>query len=483
MTSLKKRAVDGLFWTFLERFSLQGISFVISIMLARLLMPEEFGLIGMVTVFIAIAMTLRDSGLTSSLIRTKDPDESDYSTVFFTNLIASIVLYALLFFLAPFIAAFFNKPELTTIVQVLGLKIIIGAFSSVQNTRLTKAMKFKKQLTIQVPSVVVGGVGGIAFAYLGYGVWSLVYMNLIQFTVASIQLWFTSDWRPRFIFSKEKFKTHFSFGYKLTLSGLLDTVYQNIYHIIIGKYFSAAQLGFYTRAQSTKQLPVANISAALNKVTYPMLAEIQHDDKKLKEVYRRLMQQVLFWIAPLLTGAGVLAEPLFRFLFTEKWLPAVPYFQILCIVGIMYPLHAYNLNVLLVKGRSDLFLRLEIIKKIYVTIGVFLAIPFGIMGLLYFQVLSTFVAFFINTHYSGKLIHYKVWEQVKDIAPIFLMSAVMGVACYGIDFYLSYYQVYDWVRISVTAVTGALVYLALAHLSKSAAYSEFKLLVLKHNKA
>lgn len=477
--SLRSRSLSGLAWTFSERFSMQAISFIISIFLARLLLPEEFGLIGMIMVFLAIGTSLRDSGMTSSLIRTQDAEESDYSTVFYINLIASLIIYTLLYFLTPLIATFFESPILTNIVRVLSLKIPIEAFSSIQNTRLTKVMDFKKQMTIQIPSVIVGGLSGIAFAYLGFGVWSLVYMNLIQSLLATLQLWIRTDWKPKLILSLPKLIKHFSFGYKLTLAGLLDTLYQNMYHIIIGKYFSAAQLGFYVRAQSTKQLPVSNVSAALNKVTYPLLAEIQDDNIRMKSVYKRLMQQVLFWIAPVLTGAGVLAEPLFRFLFTEKWLPAVPFFQMLCIVGIMYPLHGYNLSILNVKGRSDLYLKLQLIKKAYTVTVVLLIIPFGIYALVGFQVVSTFISFFINSYFSGKLINYKVSEQISDIAPIFALSIAMGLVCMGGDCLLVQYANYDIIRLVGVGILGASFYLGLAYLMQMSPFLEFNKIVFR----
>lgn len=477
--NLKQKTVSGLAWAFSQQFGVQGINFLVSIVLARLLMPEEFGLIGMISVFVALGTTLADSGLTSSLIRTQDADQRDFSTVFFMNLIGSMLIYGVLYLSAPLIATFFNQEILIPITRIYCLSFIIGAFSAVQNTILTIKMDFKTQMTITIPSLIIGSTVGLAMAFKGYGVWSLVYMNLTQSFLSSLQLWIRARWRPSLIFDFERLKYHFNFGYKMTLAGILETFYKNIYQIIIGRYFSAAQLGYYTRAESLKQLPVKNISTALNKVTYPMFSRIQNDDVKLKSLYKRLMQQVLFWIAPTMVVSAVLAEPLFRFLLTEKWLPAVPYFQILCYVGVMYPLHSYNLNILKVKGRSDLFLKLEIIKKILITIGLFVAVPFGISGLLWMQVVLSSLSYLINTYYSGKLIGYTAWDQIKDISPILGLAVFAGAFTYLVNAQLPKTLNFDFPRLLIGFSLGMVFYLLSSYFGKINALRDFKHLVLK----
>lgn len=477
--NLKQKTVSGLAWTFSQQFGVQGINFLVSVVLARLLMPEEFGLIGMISVFVALGTTLVDSGLTSSLIRTPDSYQRDFSTVFFMNLLGSVLIYGILYLSAPLIAMFFNQEILIPITRIYCLSFIIGAFSAVQNTILTIKMDFKTQMTITIPSLVVGSIVGLVMAFKGYGVWSLVYMNLTQSFLSSVQLWIRAKWRPSLVFDFERLKYHFNFGYKMTLAGILDTFYKNIYQIIIGRYFSAVQLGYYSRAESLKQLPVKNISTALNKVTYPMFSRIQNDDVKLKSLYKRLMQQVLFWIAPTMVVSAVLAEPLFRFLLTDKWLPAVPYFQILCYVGIMYPLHSYNLNILKVKGRSDLFLKLEIIKKVMITISLFVAVPFGIMGLLWMQVILSNVSFLINTYYSGKLIGYTAWDQIKDISPILGLAVFAGAFTHLLNSLLPDVISFDFPRLLIAFPLGMLFYLLWSYLGKIDAFIDFKYLVLK----
>lgn len=442
-------------------------------------MPEEFGLIGMIAVFMAIGQSLIDSGLTQSLIRTEDPTQEDFSTVFFFNLGGSILMYGLLYVLSPFVAAFYNQDILTGVIRIFSLSFIINAFSSVQLTRLTKKMDFKTQLMVSLPSLIGSGIVGILLAYQGHGVWSLVWMQVCQSFLNTVQLWYRTKWRPSFIFNIEKFKYHFKFGYKLTLSGLLDTVFKNIYQIIIGKFFLASHVGFYTRANSLKQLPVSNLSNALNKVTYPLFASIQNDDVRLKKVYKEIMQMVVFVIAPVLILMGVMAEPLFRFLFTEKWLPAVPYFQILCLVGILYPVHSYNLNVLKVKGRSDLFLKLELIKKILLVGIIAVSIRYGIMGLIWGQLAGSVLAFFINTYYTGKFIHYTSLQQAWDLFPILLLALFSGVGVWLLDQYLGIHEWADVLRLTVLGAFGAVLYVLPAYLFKMNSLQTIQKILIK----
>ncbi|MES2139014.1 MAG: lipopolysaccharide biosynthesis protein [Bacteroidota bacterium] len=477
--SLKKQAFSGLVWSFALQFSSHGVGFIVSIILARLLLPEEFGLIGMISVFIGIGGTLLDAGLTQSLIRSLNPDQEDYSTVFLFNLIGSVIVYFLVFLLAPLIAEFYNQKVLIDIIRVYCLIFIIKAFSAVQSTRLTKQMDFKTQMIVALPSLIISSIVGIAMAYLGYGVWSLVWSAIINALFATIQLWFYSEWTPSFVFNMDKFKIHFRFGYKLTLSGLLDIIFSNIYQIVIGKYFSPVQVGFYTRAETFKQLPISSISGALHNVTYPLFASIQDDNERLKRVYKQIMQMVVFFIAPILIFLAVLAEPTFRFLFTEKWLPSVPYFQIICFTGILYPIHAYNLNILNVKGRSDLFLKLEIIKKVIIAISVIVALQFGVFALLWSQIVISVVAFYINTHFTGKILNYNSWEQTKDIFPIIMIAIIAGCLVFGLDYFLEVKKQFDIIRIIAGCIIGLVTYIGLAFLLKMNLINDFKLLILR----
>lgn len=452
--SLKDKTISGLFWSFGEQFASTGIGFIVHIILARILLPEEFGLIAMIMVFIGIGHSLVDSGMTQSLIRTIKPDQRDYSTVFFINIFVSLLVYFCIYFIAPFIARFYDQEILTSLVRVYALIIIIQSFVTVQITRMTKEMNFRIQTIILIPSIIIGGVIGIVMALRGWGVWSLVYMALARTLVSTIQYWFYTGWRPSFIIDTNRLWHHFDFGYKLTLAGLLNTIFLNAYNIVIGKFFNATQVGFYSKADEMQRYPVKTISAALNKVTYPMFSEIQNDDKKLKSTYCRLMQQVMFWITPTLAMGFILAEPLFRLVLTEKWLPAVPYFRIMCFVGLLYPIQAYNLNVLKVKGRSDLILKLSIIKRVIITIGIIIALPYGIYGLLYFQVINALISYGLNSYYSGVFMGYPAYDQMKDLLPVILQAVVPGFLIFFIWYFLfDINQLRDFWQISVVLLT------------------------------
>ena len=476
--SLKRKAAVSLVWTFTQQFGNQIIGFVVSLILARLLLPKEFGLIGMISVVVAIGNALLDGGLTKSLIREEKCDRTDYSTVFWFNVLAAFLVYAFVFLSAPFIADFYAQPVLVDIIRVYCLTIIVTSFSAVQLARLTKKMAFKTQALIALPSAITGGVVGIWMAFNGYGVWSLVWSSIITSVINTVLLWIYSDWIPNLSFESKKFRKHFDYGYKLTLSDLLNRIFNNIFLIVIGKYFSAAQVGFYTRAETMKQLPVLNISRALDKVTFPLLVSIQDDEIRLKRVYKKLMLMVVFVVSPVLVFLAVLAEPVFVFLFTEKWLPAVPYFQILCITGILFPLHSYNLTILNVKGRSDLFLRLEVIKKLIIVITIIIAIPFGILALLYGQVVISLLAFFINAHYTNRFISYTGGEQLKDVLPIILLAVFGGVVIFLVDYFVLEEQLYI-IRIIAGGGIGSLVYFGTAFGLGFSSLFELKNLILK----
>lgn len=477
--SLKKRALTGLFWSTLEQFGNQIIGFIISIILARLLLPAEFGLLAMVAVVIAIGNILIHSGLTQSLIRSGDVDNRDYSTVFYFNLFGSIFIYGLTYALAPIIADFFGQPELIAILRVLGITFIIGAFSAIQSTRLNKMMDFKTQMIVSTPSMIIGGISGILLAFYGYGVWSLVYSRIIQSTASTVQLWFHSKWQPLLVFDRERFKKHFGFGFKLMLSGIIDTIFMNAYTIIIGKFFAASQVGFYYKADGVRMLPVRSLSQIVTKITYPLFAEVQNNNAQLKSIYKRIMQMVLFFVSPTLIILGVLGEPLFRFLYTEKWLPAVPYFQILCVGGILYPIHSYNLQILNVKGKSGLFLKLEIIKKVLLSFVILISFQYGIFGLLYGSVIVSVLSFFVNSHYSGKFIDYPAWEQIKELSPVLLLAMLSGMVVYVTDILMIKNDVIDLFRLLIGGLIGVTSFLLTAQIFKLSIFKELKTIVLK----
>ena len=463
--SLKKQAFSGMVWTFGQQFSSQLVSFGISVILARLLLPSDFGAIAMFSVLTSIASSIVDSGMASSLIRSKDINDKDLSTVFWFNLLTSFFLYSVIFLIAPLVADFYNLPVLKNVIRVYSITLIINALVTVQGVTFLKKLDFKTGFKVQIPSQIIGGLSGIFFAYNGFGIWSIVYYNIIQTTVSTIQLWIYSNWKPSLVFSKEKFKEHFAFGYKLTLSGLLNTIFNNIYTVIIGKIFSAVQLGFYNRADTLKQLPVTNLSNALNKVTFPLFSKIKDNDEKLKEVYKRLMKVVVFIITPVLSVMIVVATPLINLVFTEKWLQVVPYFQVLALTGVLYPIHSYNLNILKVKGRTDLFLILEMIKKALIVIVLVVSLKYGIMGLIWGQVISSFLAFFINTYYTGKFLNYGPVKQFFDLTPTLLISGILATMMYYLrKYFLTGYV--DIIQILIITFSYIVLYMSIALIFK-----------------
>jgi O-antigen/teichoic acid export membrane protein len=455
--SLKKQTLSGILWTFTDTFVLRGLSFVASIILARLLGPTEFGLIGMISVFIALGTSLVDSGLSASIIRTQNADDRDYSTVFYLNLMMSAAVYGLLFFAAPWIADFYGQEILVPIIRLYCFSFVISAFSAIQTAMLNKEMQFKKIMQYNVPGTVIGVILGIVLGYMGYGVWSIVWMYLSTQLIQSIMLWSFSKWKPSLTFSKEKLKFHYGFGYKLMLSGLLNTSYKNIYNVLIGKFYSVQSLGFYERANSFNTYPVTVLTSIISKVSYPLLSKIQDQKERIATVYKQLIQFAFFVTAPMMLGAAAIARPLFLLVLGDQWLPAVPFFQILCLSGMFYPIHAFNINVLKVYGRSDLFLKLELIKKGIITVSILIAFQFGIYGLVWSSVFTSIIALMINTHYSSRMIHYTTWQQVRDIVVTLIKAGLMAGLMWGAIALLNSYSLY-W-QIIIPAVLGMLFYI------------------------
>lgn len=459
--SLKKQAVSGIKWNFLQQFSVHIVNFGVQVVLARLLMPEMFGLIAMIVVFISIGQVLMDGGMTSSLIRTNEPNQADYSTVFFTNLLMSIAVYGLVYVLAPFIAAFYHQDSLTEIVRVFSLTFVIRALVAVHIAKLTKEMNFKLQMKLQIPSTIIAGIVGISMAYLGYGVWSLVWLNLAQAIVFSIQNWIFISWRPSLIFDWNKFKYHFLFGYKLTLASLIDVIYNDAYRIIIGKFFSPSSVGYFHHAETMRLFPVQQISSVLGKVTYPLFSNIDND-KVLKAAYRTTMKLVFLMAIPTMLSLVLVAEEGFRFLFGSKWLPAVQYFQVLAFASIVRPASAYNLNILKVKGRSDILLKVEIIKKTLGVLLIIISLPFQVIGLVYSLTIFSIISFLINMHYSGRLIGYSIQEQIKDIIPLITLGGVVFCLLLSVKINLFFDASYDFLIIILFTFAFILLFFLIA---------------------
>ncbi len=450
--SLKQKTVSGLLWSFIDQFANLGITFIVGIILARLLSPREFGLIGMITVFIAVSESFINSGFSQALIRKKDCTQTDYSTVFFFNILVGVVLFIILFFSAPAIAKFFNEPELKSIVQVLGFVLIISSITLIQRTILTKRIDFKLQARISVIASVGSGIIAIIMAYNSFGVWSLVMQRLIKEAFNSVLLWLWNRWKPMLVFSNQSFNELFGFGSKLLLVGLIDTLYRNIYFIVIGKYFSAQELGFYTRADQFKSLPSKNLNNIIGRVSYPVLSTMQDDIPRLKSNYVKLIRSTMFITFILMLGMAAVAEPMVIVLIGEKWRPSIIYLQMLCFVGMMYPLHALNLNMLQVQGRSDLTLKLEIIKKILAVPIIIIGIIWGIKIMIAGMMVNTLIAYYFNSFWSGKLIGYSIKQQIADVFPSFVLALIMAGVIFGLGFLLPFSPFWKFV---IQTTTGA----------------------------
>jgi len=471
--TLKQKVVSSLLWSFLQTALSNGISIITSIILARLLMPSEFGLIAMITLFIGIGNVLINGGFSNSIIRSSELDTEEINSIFTVNFTLSILVYSLMFVLAPSIANYFHQPTLILITRVYCLIFVFNALASVHTAILSKQMDFKKLTFANLPALVISGGIAIILAYLGFKVWSLVYSALVQSIIVFVQLWFLSSFKPVLMFKWHKLKSHFHFGYKLVISGLLDTLFMNIYNLIIGRKYNSTELGYYTRADSLQMYPVNIFSSIVNKISYPLMSQIKHDDAQLKSTYQKILKLVTYIITPTLLYMMVMAQPLFRLLFTDKWDNAVPYFQILCITGILYPIHSYNLQILNVKGRSDLFLKLEIVKKICFILVLLISVNFGIIGLLYGSVLNSLIALFVNTYFSGSLILYSLKHQLVDLLPILILAIFTMIVVYFWDqFQILNISTSNLFRVFTSSMIAIILYLSGSYIFKFSSLRE-----------
>ncbi|MGI6614339.1 MAG: lipopolysaccharide biosynthesis protein [Fastidiosipila sp.] len=426
----KSRIISSLFWKFMERGGSQAISFLISIALARLLMPEDYGTIALVTVFTSIAALFVESGFGTALIQKKEVDEVDYSSVFFVNLSISLLLYAVLFLMAPSISRFYKIPEITPIIRVLSVTLIFGALNAVQNAIISRTLQFKLLFVRSTGALVISGTVGIALAYAGFGVWALVWQSIANRFFITAILWFTLRWRPHFQFSTDRVKEHFSFGWKVLAASLLTTGYREARSLIIGKMYQPATLGYYNRGSKFPSLIVSNIDGSIQAVMFPVLASQQDNRSKVKSMMRRSITSSSFIVFPLMVGLAVISEPLVLLLMTEKWLPAVPYIRIFCASYALYPIHSANLEAIKGLGYSGTYLRLNVIRRIIGILILIITAFWGPYAIALGQVLNGIIASFVNAHPNKKLLLYGYKEQITDILPSLILSIVMGSAIF-----------------------------------------------------
>lgn len=464
--NVNSAVISSLFWKLMERGGTQGIQFIVQIILARLLLPKDYGMVAIVMIFISLANVFVQKGFNTALIQKKEVDEIDLSTVFYINIIVAILIYIVLFFSAPIIAEYYNMPKLSNVLRVLSFTLFIGAFDSVQNAIISREMAFRKLFYSSLGAILISGFVGILTAYLGLGVWALVFQQLIFQLMVAIILWMNVKWIPKLLFSGDKAKTLFSFGGKILLTSLLDTLYTDLRTLIIGKIYTPSILGYYNRGKQFPALIITNVNGAIQSVMLPALSAQQDDKIRVKNMMRRSIISSSFVVFPLLIGLLVTADKIVVILLTEKWLPAVPFIQIYCLSYALFPIHTSNLQAINALGRSDIFLKLEIIKKLIGVLILIVSIQYGIYAIAIGELLGGFIATFVNAYPNKKLLDYSYKDQVKDIIPSFFLAIIMGFFVYLVN----YLELQYFTTLVLQIVFGIIIYVGIAKLLKMESY-------------
>lgn len=460
--SLKQKATKGIFWNAVENFSIQAFSLLLNIILARVLFPSDYGMLSMLAIFIALSQSLINAGMGTALIQKKDRSSIDFSTVFIFNLFISVLIYGVIFFCAPLISIFYKMPELKILTRVLTISIIIDAFSLIQVSRLSINMDFRMLAKVNIISVVISGVIAIAFAYNNYGVWALVIQNLVRSIIAASLLWYFSSWMPKMVFSKRSFKTLFSFGSRLMGAGIIATLFNNLYKVVIGKVYTARVLGFYAQGLQFADLTAGSITNILQKVTFPILSNLNNDRQRMVAAYKKLLGMTAFIIFPAMTLLALLADPFIRIFLGEKWLLTIPLLQWLAFARIIYPISALNMNILNASGRSDLFFKVDISKLPMTIIALIITIPLGIEAVVIGHVVTSSIAFFINAYMPGKLFGYGATQQLKDMFPKIICTLVMAFLVFAIMFFIPNL----WLKFFTGLLVGVISYYSISFFFK-----------------
>lgn len=472
---LVKQSVNGIIWTFIDMFINKGAFFLTTLYLARIIGPEEFGLIGMIALFISIGNTLIESGMSTSLLRTRDLSNEDYSTVFITNILVSVFIYILLFAASPYIAHFYRQPSLSSFLRVYSLGFILYSLRSIHNVKLIRELQFKKITYLSLPGNIFSVIISLYVAKNGYGIWSMAILFLINQIITTILFWVLITWSPSLDFNFMKFKYHFKFGYKLVLSALLNTLFENINNILIGKFYNIQLLGFYDRAYALNNYPASLLSGIVMKVSMPAFAIIKEDRETLKNVYTKTIQIAFLISASSYAVAAYLAEPIIKLILGIEWLNAIPIFQILAISFALYPIHSLNINLLSLYGRSDLFLKLEVIKKITLVILVIIGFKYGIYGLVWCNVINSFLALLINTYYNERLLNYSTINQLLDLLPTILVVGFLLITL--ILFKLVIFFNNPFYDIFSSLIYSIIIFILIGHYSKLAPFIQLKKLL------
>lgn len=473
--SVRSQLLHGVVWNFIEKVLMRGASFVIGIILARLLSPSDFGLLGMLAVFISISGVFIEGGLAKALIQRQDCQDIDYSTAFVSNVGMSLIIYALLFVAAPLIADFYHEPILTELTRVLALNFVLGSFNIVQRARLMSNVDFKSLAQINVISTIISGIIGVSMAYLGYGVWALVGQTICSTIVLMVLFPIYSKWHPSVKFSKESFNHLFGFGSKLMITGFYSVVINNISTICIGRYYRSGQLGYYTRASQFSEIISSTVNDVLGTVTFPVLSNLQNEQEHMVSVYRKSLFFTAFVMFPIMILCALLAKPIILILLTDKWLPCVVLMQWLCLARMFTPLSAINMNILNAVGRSDLFMKLDFSKAPLILATLAVTIPLGVEAITIGSFFISFTCFFINAYLPGRLFGYGAWEQIKDWRYIFLSLAIMTASVMLILQFVSNI----WAQLFVGGIVGGVIYLGCCFLFKVIDDDMLKMLKIK----
>ena len=475
-TSLRDKTVSGVGWSAADAFLGQGVTFLVGIILARILSPAEYGLIGIVTIFTTILTGIVDSGFSNALIRKQSVSKDDYNTMFITNMVFSVLLFVFLFFCAPLIAKFFARQELISLVRVMGLILIIQALSLVQNTILTKRIDFRTKTKASVISAIISGGIGIGMAHTGFGVWALVGQMLSKQLIYTICLWIFNRWWPSFSFNLESFRYMWGFGWKLMLSGLLNNIWNQLYQVVVGKCYSPSTLGQYSRSKEYASIFSSNLTTIVQRVSYPVLSEVQDDKERMLLAYRRVIKTTMFVTAVLMFSLGAISEPLIYCMIGPQWHIAATFLPLICISMSLYPLHAINLNMLQVQNRTDIFLYLEIIKKVIavgpICLGIFVDIYWMLVG----TIVTGIIAFFLNSYYTGKKLGYSSWMQLKDIAPSYGIALLISVGVY----FFKYLSLSNWIILPIQICVGVAIFFLVCEKTKLEEYVEVKAMATQY---
>lgn len=472
--SLKNKAIKGVAWSSADAFLGHGVTFIVGLILARILSPSEYGLVGIVTIFTTVLAGIVDSGFSNALIRKQDTTNDDYNTMFITNIVFSFMLFVVLFFCAPLIAHFFSKPELVSLTRVMSLILIIQALSITQVTILTKRIDFKTKTKASLIAAVGSGAIGIGMAFADFGVWSLVGQQLSNRLLFTLCLWIFNQWLPKFRFNVQSFHYMWGFGWKLMVSGLLNNTWNQLYQVVVGKYYSPATLGQYSRSKEYANIFSTNLTTIVQRVTYPVLAEIQNNKPRMVAAYRKVIKMTMFVTAICMISLGAVSEPLIYCLIGSQWHEAAKFLPLICISLSLHPLHAINLNMLQVQGRSDIFLILEIVKKVIaigpLCLGIFVDIYWMLIG----SIVVGIIAFFLNSYYTGKSLGYSSWMQIKDIAPAYGIAILIALSVW----FLKYLPISNWLILPIQIIIGTIVFFVVCKTTQLSEYVETKKIVI-----